>query len=87
MMMAIYCHYSYLSIRHYKIDLEVCQSRINMYQLESIEQEKRINEAKKQAELQVAKMQEQTKRILAANVSKDCNQAMAWGISEARSFQ
>jgi hypothetical protein len=85
-MMAIYCNYSYSKLQQYQIEIINYQNTLTQFKNEAMEQQKRFAQAKKQAESQVVQMQENIKRILTSDVSKNCDKAMQWGIRQAHNF-
>lgn len=70
---------------------DTLQSRINDYKAEianldqlSQEQAERYEEAQRSANKQMRQIQEQARLILATKVPKGCEEAIKWGLNEAR---
>jgi hypothetical protein len=85
-MLGTWFYYSLHKMERDKIEIDGYQMQIEQLQLESEEQEKRFEESRKRAKWEMQRIQQDTRKILAAKVPKNCDQAMAWGLNEARNF-
>lgn len=86
-MMGMFCNYSYDRIKRYQIEVLTYETKFNQFKIDSLQQEKRFEIAKAQAETELAEAKENVQKILATNVSKDCSAAMDWGLRQARDFR
>lgn len=64
----------------------IYQTQINDLKTESTAQTQRYEQAQQDAESTVKQSQTSVRKIMLADVSKNCNQAMSWGIEQAKVF-
>jgi len=79
-------YYSIAKIKSTEMRLLDCKSKISQLRLDSIEEKKRYENARKQADARMQDIKEKARKILDENVPENCDDAIKWGISEARTF-
>jgi hypothetical protein len=70
----------------FRVELQGYELQFKMLELQTKQQAIEFEDAKKQADAEMAKMKKQSKIILASNVSKNCNDAVKWAIGQANEF-
>lgn len=82
---------TYAWLCHEESELNGARNQIALYQnqvselhAQSVAQEKRMVDAKSQADAQLKDLQNKTVTIMQAKVPHDCLKAIAWGINEAK---
>jgi F0F1-type ATP synthase membrane subunit b/b' len=74
------------AIREYKSEVSSYRAQIDVLRNDSLEQAERFDDARKQADDQMRRIQDENKKILNAKVPKDCNKAVQWALNEAHNF-
>jgi len=80
-------YYGVYQIQKDKAEINAYQSQIEQLQYESEQQERRFDDSQKRAAYAMQHVKDETARLLAQKVPKDCTQAMDWGRRAAQAFR
>lgn len=86
-MLAVWFFYSNFRMNNYREEIITYQTQIDALEMESEQQAKRFDDSKKRANYEMQQVKDQTAKLLATKVPKDCKLAMDWGRRAAQAFR